>query len=108
MFLVKLGGRPPPQHPASYTYENKQTSQPTTSAPSPSKFVPRSLSVVEMLKLGKRIQNTTTPIKICSFDFDTMCWSSMPNVVDFTIEEEPFGVGGFCKALNLNPCERIS
>ena len=78
--------------------ENKQTSQPTTSAPSPSKFVPRSLSVVEMLKLGKEIQNTTTPIKIYSFYFDTMCWSSMPNVVDFTIEEEPFGVGGFRKA----------
>ena len=39
----------------------KHASQPTTSAPSPSKskFVPRSLSVVEMMKLGKEIENTT-------------------------------------------------
>ena len=40
-------------------------------APSPSKFVPRNLSLVEMLKLGKVITQSTTSVDLYSFDFTT-------------------------------------
>lgn len=77
---------------------DRYRSEPTRLAPSPSKFVPKSLSVVEMLKLGKTINQTTTKIDIYSFDLNLMTWSSNPSAVDFVIEKEPFGVGGFRKA----------
>ena len=58
----------------------------------PSKFVPRSRSVVEMLKLGKPINNTSTSIEVQSFDIKAMVWSSKPTNVDFIIDTEPFGI----------------
>ncbi|KAJ7356125.1 hypothetical protein OS493_026505 [Desmophyllum pertusum] len=73
-------------------------SQPTKSAPSPSKFVPRSLSVVEMLKLGKAITQSTTSVSIYSFDLQQMSWSRIPSTIDFSIQKEPFGTGGFREA----------
>ncbi|KAJ7390270.1 hypothetical protein OS493_026145 [Desmophyllum pertusum] len=73
-------------------------SQPTKSAPSPSKFVPRSLSVVEMLKLGKAITQSTTSVSIYSFDLKQMSWSRIPSTIDFSIQKEPFGTGGFREA----------
>ena len=76
----------------------EQKSLPTKKACSPSKFVPRSLSLVEMLRLGKKIDQTTTKIDIYSFNLDSMTWSSTPRSIDFLIEKKPFGVGGFRQA----------
>lgn len=73
-------------------------SQPTKSTPSPSKFVPRSLSVVEMLKLGKAITQSTTSVSIYSFDLQQISWSRIPSTIDFSIQKEPFGTGGFREA----------
>ena len=86
----------------------KRKSQPSTSAPSPckSKFVARSLSVVDMLKLGKGIVKTTTSINIYPFGFDSMTWSRTPSNIEFTIDEEPFGVGGFRKAFKAKSLEK--
>ena len=86
----------------------KRKSQPSTSAPSPckSKFVARSLSVVDMLKLGKGIVKTTISINIYPFDFDSMTWSRTPSNIEFTIDEEPFGVGGFRKAFKAKSLEK--
>ena len=78
--------------------ETKTRSVPTKSAPSPSKFVPRSLSVVEMLKLGKVITQSTTSVNIYAFNFNEMSWSTTPSTVDFSIGKEPFGKGGFRQA----------
>ena len=78
--------------------ETKTRSESKKSAPSPSKFVPRSLSVVEMLKLGKVITQSTTSVHIYAFNFNEMSWSKTPSTVDFSIEKEPFGTGGFRQA----------
>ena len=51
-------GSPPMNH----------TSARIASAASPSKFVPRSLSVVDMIKLGKVISKKTTSVQIYAFD----------------------------------------
>ena len=70
------------------------TSSPTKqSDPSPSKFVPRSLSVVGILKLGKVINKNTTSVLIYHFRSADMVWSKLQTAVDFTIEPEPFGIG---------------
>ena len=69
-----------------------------TSQGSPSKFVPRSLSVAEMLRLGKLITKTTDVIDIHHFNMTEMAWSGKAIPVEFNIGHKPFGTGGFRKA----------
>ena len=76
------------------------------SSQSPSKFVPRSLSVVDMLKLGKLITSTTTSVEIFNFDMSVMVWTGKPTTVEFSIEPEPFGTGGFRKAFKATSKDR--
>ena len=64
-----------------------------------SKVYPKSLSVVEMLKLGKVIaKNTTTVIDIFMFNIEHMEWSTAPVTVEFRIADQPFASGGFREA----------
>ena len=96
------GGKSPPAKRrfsgTGRTSEVLNKSQPVKTAPSPSKFVPRSLSVVEMLKLGKVITQSTTSVDLYSFDLQQMSWSKMPFSIDFSIHKEPFAAGGFREA----------
>ena len=64
----------------------------------PSVAVPKSLSIREMLQLGKAINDTAEPITIHRFDMGTMTWCGTPITVDFKVEKEPLGSGGFRKA----------
>jgi len=48
-----------------------------------------------MLKLGKVITQSTTSVNIYAFNFKEMSWSKTPSTVDFSIDKEPFGKGGF-------------
>ena len=63
-----------------------------------SRFIPKSLSVVDMLKLGNQIKHTTTAVEIYKFDFQAMAWSASPVLVDFNMEDTAFGAGGFREA----------
>ena len=74
-------------------------SEPCTSRGSPSKFVLRSLSVAEMLRLGKLITKTTDVIDIHHFN---MAWSGKATPVEFNSEREPFETGGFRKAFKAS------
>ena len=76
------------------------------SSQSPSKFVPRSLSVVDMLILGKLIPNTTTSVEMFNFDKSVMAWTGRPTAVEFCIESQPFGTGGFRKAFKATSNDR--
>ena len=58
-------------------------------------FIPKSLSVVDMLKLGNQIKRTTTAIEIYNFNFQAFAWSASPVLAYFTMEETAFGAGGF-------------
>ena len=49
-------------------------------------------------KLGKVISKKTTSVQIYAFDMKDMSWSETPIVAEFTIEPQPFGVGGFRKS----------
>ena len=70
------GGKSPPAKRrfsgTGSTNEALNKSQTVKTAPRPSKFVPRSLSLVEMLKLGKVITQSTTSVDLYSFDLQQM------------------------------------
>ena len=67
---------------------------------SPSKFAPLSLSVADMIKLGKigTTQGPTTVVHLHTFDMDLLSWSKLPLTVEFNEEKEPFAHGGFRNA----------
>ena len=94
--------RAPPPRRATAGVEIVSTSHPCGIRPekvSPeSRFIPKSLSVVDMLKLGNQIKRTTTAIEVYNFDFQAMAWSASPVLVDFNMEETAFGAGGFREA----------
>ena len=54
---------------------------------SPIKSTPctrRSVSAVEMLKLGREVKSTpTTEILVCHFDFKNLAWGLVPVNVEF-------------------------
>ncbi len=92
------------QRPAKRRCVNKATeatkSLPCDQPPSPSRVCPKSLSVIEMLKLGK-VVNEKSPsevIDLFSFDINEMVWSRKPTTVEFLIDKEPIGEGGFREA----------
>ena len=68
-----------------------------------SEMVAKSLSVVDMLKLGKVIHDRSTEIiQLYTFDVNQMSWSRNPQEVEFAIEKEPFGTGGFRRAFQAS------
>ena len=60
-----------------------------------SEMAAKSLSVVEMLKLGKVIHGRSTEIiQSYTFHVNQMSWSRKTQEVEFAIEKEPLGIGG--------------
>lgn len=62
--------------------------------------------MVDMLRLGKLIPNTTTSVEIFNFDMSVMAWTGRPTAVEFSIESQPFGTGGFRKAFKATSNDR--
>ena len=56
---------------------------------------PKSLSVTQMLNLGKVLQRKSIVAEIFKFNLEDMNWSSIPEKVELVIEKEPFAKGGF-------------
>ena len=53
----------------------------------------------DMLKLEKVVQKkATTLIEMRSFELDPLEWSLTATAIEFNIEKDPFGKGGFRKA----------
>ena len=60
-----------------------------------SKCYPKSLSMLDMMKLGKTVDSQkTTVIHLYSFDISLMTWSKVPKTVEFCVDEKPLGQGG--------------
>ena len=62
--------------------------------------------MVEMLKLGKVITQSTTSVNIYAFNFNEMSWSKTPSTVDFSIDKEPFGKGDFRQAFKATSSDK--
>ena len=58
---------------------------------------PKSLSISQMLKLGKQVKSPPGRkiLKLFHFDLANMTWSDIPTTVECEIEDEPFAEGGF-------------
>ena len=77
----------------------KAVSEPSPEKVCASKFYPKSLSIQDMLKLGKVIsKKSSTVISIYKFDFEHMQWSNVPMEAEFLVAESPFASGGFRRA----------
>jgi hypothetical protein len=65
----------------------------------PIKAYPKSLSVIDMLNLGRVIsKSSTVMVTLHSFDLSAMEWTQLPTPVAFQVDKEPFGSGGFRNA----------
>ena len=79
----------------------KRSREETTSLPNPklrgkeTSTYPKSLSVLEMLKLGTVIKDKSTPLELFEFDVHSMAWSANGRTVNFVVDEKVLGAGGF-------------
>ena len=62
---------------------------------------PKSLSTLDMMKLGKVVKQPKSlkAIEIFKFNIKGMIWTTIPDRVEFSVESEAFGEGGFRKAV---------
>ena len=56
---------------------------------------PKSLSVTEMLNLGKVVRQKTTAAEIFKFNLEDMTWPSVSEKIELVVEQKPFAAGGF-------------
>jgi hypothetical protein len=83
--------------------KGKQTPKSCGAVPSPPKvspatrqYYPKSLSVLDMLKMGKVVdKKSTTVITLHSFNIELMAWNKIPTTVEFVVDEQELGSGGF-------------
>ena len=85
----------------STAHAKKRPREETTSLPNPklrakeTSSFPKSLSVLEMLKLGTVVKNRSTPFELFEFDVHNMTWSTNSTTVNFVVDEEVLAAGGF-------------
>ena len=61
---------------------------------------PKSMSILDMLRLGKVVEQPKSlkAVEIFKFNIKGMIWTTIPDRVEFSVESEAFGEGGFRKA----------
>lgn len=92
---------PPPSKSRSSPSKLMHSRQklPTQAAGTKSTYYPRSLSISDMIKLGKiSTNNATTIVRNFRFDMEVLSWSKVPTTVEFYEDKEAIGTGGFRKA----------
>ncbi len=64
---------------------------------------PKSLSIADMLKLGKVVEESpATVIEVSTFCASSMSWSKVTQSIEFIIEKKPLGEGGFRQAFKAS------
>eukprot|EP00112_Aurelia_sp_Birch-Aquarium-sp1_P011464 Seg2410.5 transcript_id=Seg2410.5/GoldUCD/mRNA.D3Y31 product="Transient receptor potential cation channel subfamily M member 6" protein_id=Seg2410.5/GoldUCD/D3Y31 len=73
---------------------------PTKPTATPRKIFPKSISVSEMLNLGKVVMQTDVKetVEVYKFDMENTYWTVIPEIVDFPLAKSHFSEGGFRKA----------
>ena len=83
------------------------------SVPSPKKAVmhtlvpPKSISVIQMLKLGKVVESTEV-VNLYQFDLSRITWSTVPKPVDINISKDLLGEGEFRRAYKAETDKELS
>lgn len=92
-----------PPYPTESLKKRRATSA-YGSPPGPKQAVPKSLTVSQIIRLGKLIKpcGDTVVIDIYPFDFNTLSWSMLHKKVEFAIRNEVLGQGGFQKAFKAS------
>ena len=112
-FLVPSRKRPAISAPMSPSWSKRAA----PSASSASRTFPKSLSVSDMMRLGKVIKKTANvAIEMRSFHMDGLGWSANPVTAEFVIEKQPLEKEAFdkltgiivmcCKHLSFSPSNK--
>ena len=69
-------------------------------SPNAKHVFPKSLSISHMMKLGKvaKPSESVTVLEVYSFDLENIAWSLLPQKVEFIIDKDVLGSGGFRQA----------
>ena len=69
-------------------------------SPNAKHVFPKSLSISHMMKLGKvaKPSESVTVLEVYNFDLENIAWSVLPQKVEFIIEKDVLGSGGFRQA----------
>ena len=87
-----------PHHSRSYAAKS-EVAEPVGKARERDECVPMSLSLTDMLRLGKLgTPNQTTVVKMFLFDLETLTWGQVPIIMDFQEGRDPIGTGAFRSA----------
>ena len=86
-----------PPRPSRKNPENRAQS---TGSSNVKQLFPKSLSISHMMKLGKLVKpnEAVSVLEVYSFDLENICWSLLPQKVEFVIEKDVLGSGGFRQA----------
>ena len=68
---------------------------PVKPSPSTSKFYHKRLSIKDILRLGRVVDNKAKKMLIYKLDLVHMEWSTVPLLAAFVKEEKEFAAGGF-------------
>ena len=70
-------------------------------SPNTKHLFPKNLSISHMIKLGKlaKPNESVTLLEVYSFDVENIAWSVLPQKVEFVIDNDVLGNGGFRQAL---------
>eukprot|EP00794_Sanderia_malayensis_P002205 gene2205-2510_t len=82
-------------HALSVGQAKIQDSRPRVDPPVVANIFPKSLSVTQMLDLGRVVQKKSVVAEILKFTLENMAWCSVPEKVELIIDEKPFAQGGF-------------
>ena len=74
---------------------NKQGT--STGSPNAKQVFPKSSSISHMMKLGKLVKpnEPVSALEVYSFELENIAWSLLPQKVEFLIEKDVLGSGGF-------------
>ena len=89
-----------PPTPLRQNCQYKTVKAQSTGSPNAKGTVPKSLSVSQMIKLGKFVNPnaSTCVLEIYSFHLENISWSLLPQKMEFVIEKDVLGKGGFREA----------
>ena len=89
-----------PVTPPCPSRKNPEKRTQSACSPNAKQLFPKSLSISHMIKLGKLVKpnEVVSVLEVYSFDLENINWSLLPQKVEFVIEKDVLGIGGFWQA----------
>ena len=89
-----------PVTPPCPSRKNPEKRTQSACSPNAKQLFPKSLSISHIIKLGKLVKpnKVVSVLEVYSSDLENINWSLLPQKVEFVIEKDVLGIGGFRQA----------